>query len=104
MKSRKHQKFALITICENKNEVWPLHLPIHKACTKRNNCYKTYVDVVSCCPFLYHLKDGEGSASTSHVKLPLPLTSISSCCGGDAKNFGATAKRINKNIISCIVQ
>ena len=103
MKSRKKQKFALITMCENKNRVWPLHLPIHKACTKRNNCYKTYVDVVSCFPFLYHLKDGEGSANTSHVKLPLPLTSISSCCGGDAKNLGATAKRINK-IISCIVQ
>ena len=90
-------------MCENKNRVWPLHLPIHKACTKRNNCYKTYVDVVSCFPFLYHLKDGEGSANTSHVKLPLSLTSISTCCGGDAANLGGTAKRINK-IISCIVQ
>ena len=70
---------------------------------KRNNCYKTYVDVVSCFPFLYHLKDGEGSANTSHVKLPVPLTSISTCCGGGAKNLGATEKRINK-IISCIVQ
>ena len=77
-------------------------LPIHKTCTKRNNCYKTYVDV-SCFLFLYHLKVGEGSANTSHVKLSLPLTSISTCCGGDAKNLGATAKRINK-IISCIVQ
>ena len=103
MKSRKNQKLAVITMCENKNMVWPLHLPIHKVCTKRNNCYKTYVDVVSCFPFLYHLKDGEGSANTSHVKLPLSLTSISTCCGGDAANLGATAKRINK-IISCIVQ
>ena len=88
---------------ENKSGVWPLHLQIHKACTKRNNCYKTYVDVASCCPFLYHLKDGQGSANTSHVKLPLPLTSISTCSGGDAKNLGATAKKINKRI-SCIVQ
>ena len=72
MKSRKNQKLALITTCEKKERVWPLHLPIHKACTKRNNCYKTYVDVVSCFPSLYHLKDGEGSADTSHVKLPLP--------------------------------
>ena len=37
---------------------------------------KNYVDVVSFFPFLYHIKDGGGSATTSHVKLPLPLTSI----------------------------
>ena len=89
-------------MCENKNRVGSLRLPIHKACTKRNNCYKTYVDVVSCFPFLYHLKDGEGSANTSHVKLPVPLATISICDGGSAVNFGATAKRINQ-IISCIV-
>ena len=89
-------------MCENRNRVESLRLPIHKACTKRNNCCKTYVDVVSCFPFLYHLKDGEGSANTSHVKLPLPLTSISSCGGGDAVNFGTTAKKMNQ-IISCIV-
>ena len=76
MKSRKSQKLALITMCENEARVWPLHLPILKACSKRNNYYKTYVDVVSCLPFLYHLNDGEGSANTSHINLPLPLTSI----------------------------
>ena len=59
---------------------------------------KNYVDVVSFCPFLYHIKDGEGSANTSHVKLPLPLTSIKSSGGGSAVHFGATENKINQMI------
>ena len=59
---------------------------------------ENYVDVVSFFPFLYHVKDGEGSANTSHVKLPLPLTSIESTDGGSALNFGATENKINQMI------
>ena len=59
---------------------------------------KHYVDVVSFVPFLYHIKDGEGSANTSHVKLPLPLTSIKSSGGGSALHFGATENKINQMI------
>ena len=59
---------------------------------------KNYVDVVSFFPFLYHIKDGEGSANTSHVKLPLPLTSIKSSGGGSAVHFGATENKINQMI------
>ena len=59
---------------------------------------KNYVDFVSFLPFLYQIKDGEGSANTSHVKLPLPLTSIESTDGGSAFNFGATENKINQMI------
>ena len=60
---------------------------------------KNYVDVVSFVPFLYHIKDGEGSANTSHVKLPLPLTSIvKSSGGGSAVHLGATENKINQMI------
>ena len=60
---------------------------------------KNYVDVVSFFPFLYHINDGEGSANTSHVKLPLPLTSIvKSSGGGAAVHFGATENKINQMI------
>ena len=59
---------------------------------------KNYVDVVSFFPFLYHIKDGEGSANTSHVKLPLPLTSIKSSGGGSAVHFGATENKISQMI------
>ena len=59
---------------------------------------ENYFDVVSFFPFLYHVKDGEGSANTSHVKLPLPLTSIESTDGGSAFNFGATENKINQMI------
>ena len=59
---------------------------------------KNYVDVVSFLPFLYHIKDGEGSANTSHVKLPLPLTSIKSSGGGFVVHLGATENKINQMI------
>ena len=62
--------------------------------TKRK---KNYVDVVSFFPFLYHIKDGEGSADTSHINLPLPLTSIESSGGGSAVHFGATEKQNQSN-------
>ena len=56
------------------------------------------VDVVSFLPFLYHIKGGEGSANTSHVKLPLPLTSIKSSGGGFVVHLGATENKINQMI------
>ena len=59
---------------------------------------KHYFDAVSFFPFLYHIKDGEGSADTSHVKLPLPVTSIKSSGGGSAVHFGATENKINQMI------
>ena len=60
---------------------------------------KNYVDFVSFLPFLYQIKDGEGSANTSHVNLPLPLTSIKmSSGGGSAVHFGATENKINQMI------
>ena len=59
---------------------------------------KNYVDVVSFLPFLYHIKDGEGSANISHVKLPLPLTSIKSSGGGFVVHLGATENKINQMI------
>ena len=60
---------------------------------------KNYVDVVSFVPFLYHIKDGEGSADTSHVKLPLPLTSIVKRSGGGfVLHLGAAENKINQMI------
>ena len=63
--------------------------------TKRK---KNYVDVLSFFPFLYHIKDGEGSADTSQIKLPLPLTSIKSSRGGSVVHLGATESKINQMI------
>ena len=97
------RKCLLLNISVKKRECGPPKFTNREVYSERKR-KKNYVEFVSFVPFLYQIKVGEGSADTSHVNLSLPLTSISSCCGGDAKNLGATAKRINKNIISCIVQ
>ena len=77
--------------------MWPPKFTNHEVYSERKR-KQNYVDIVSFFPFLYHVKDGEGSANTSHVKLPLPLTSIKSSGGGSAFNFGATENKINQMI------
>ena len=77
--------------------MWPPKFTYHEVYSERKR-KENYVDVVSFFPFLYHVKDGGGSANTSHVKLPLPLTLIESSGGGSSFNFGATENKINQMI------
>ena len=90
------QKYLFLNISVKKIEGSPLSYREVYSERKRK---KNYVDVVSFVPFLYHIKDGEGSADTSHIKLPLPLTSIvKSSGGGSVVHFGATENKINQMI------
>ena len=77
--------------------MWPPKFTCHEVYSERKR-KKNYVDFVSFLPFLYQIKDGEGSANTSHVNLPLPLTSIESSAGGSAVHIGGTENKINQMI------
>ena len=92
------RKCLLLNISVKKIECGPPKFTNREVYSERKR-KKNYVDFVSFLPFLYQIKDGEGSANTSHVKLPLPLTSIvKSSGGGSAVHFGATENKINQMI------
>ena len=91
------RKCLLLNISVKKENVAPPKFTNREVYSERKR-KKHYFDVVSFVPFLYHIKDGEGSANTSHVKLPLPLTSIKRFGGGSAVHFGATENKINQMI------
>ena len=87
-------KCLLLNISVKKRECGPPKFTNREVYSERKR-KKNYV-FVSFVPFLYQIKDGEGSADTLHVKLPLPLTSIKSSGGGSAVHFGATENKINQ--------
>ena len=91
------RKCLLLNISVKKENVAPPKFTNREVYSERKR-KKNYVDFVSFLPFLYQIKDGEGSANTSHVNLPLPLTSIKSSGGGSAVHFGATENKINQMI------
>ena len=91
------RKCLLLNISVKKRECGPPKFTNREVYSERKR-KKNYVDFVSFLPFLYQIKDGEGSANTSHVNLPLPLTSIKSSGGGSAVHFGATENKINQII------
>ena len=91
------RKCLLLNISVKKIECGPPKFTNREVYSERKR-KKNYVDFVSFLPFLYQIKDGEGSANTSHVNLPLPLTSIKSSGGGSAVHFGATENKINQMI------
>ena len=91
------RKCLLLNISVKKENVAPPKFTNREVYSERKR-KKNYVDFVSFLPFLYQIKDGEGSANTSHVNLPLPLTSIKRSGGGSAVHFGATENKINQMI------
>ena len=91
------RKCLLLNISVKKRECGPPKFTDREVYSERKR-KKNYLDFVSFVPFLYQIKDGEGSADTLHVKLPLPLTSIKSFGGGSAVHFGGTENKINQMI------
>ena len=66
------RKCLLLNISVKKRECGPPKLTNREVYSERKR-KKNYVEFVSFVPFLYQIKDGEGSADTLHVKAAIAI-------------------------------